>query len=79
MNYVTCNKCNFIIDVEIYPQPNFCPKCGNSVEYYETNYCPKCCPKGPTCEDEELVIDDKFCYVCGNKSVLYDYITSQEN
>ena len=78
MDTVTCENCNFIIDTKIYPNPNYCPKCGNEVEYYETNYCPNCNPEGPKSVDEELEDDDKYCPTCGGKTVLYDYIVSHE-
>lgn len=78
MDTVTCKKCKFVIDTKVYPYPNYCPKCGNEVEFYEVNYCPNCCPNGPTNPYDELDDDDKYCTICGGKTVLYDYIVSQE-
>lgn len=79
MDSITCKNCEYVIDTKIYSAPQYCPKCGNKVEYYKVNFCPHCCPDGPESGLDEMANDDKYCHVCGNKTVLYDYIVEQEN
>lgn len=79
---ITCPSCGHITSTDINFQPSFCSKCGTNIdnEYKsETNYCPICSPNGPNSVYEELDDDDKFCPMCGKKTILYEKIVAEEN
>lgn len=74
-NILTCKKCNHKIDCNEYPEPSFCPNCG----FPTNNYCSNCYPNGAEDEMEYLNNDDKFCYICGSKTLYYDVLMNKEN
>lgn len=79
---IVCPTCGNKIETGINFQPSYCSKCGTNIdnEYKsEYNYCPKCCPDGPTNAYENLDLDDKYCPMCGEKTILYDEIIFQNN
>lgn len=76
LNNFKCIKCGF--DFSNYMEPNFCPKCGTSVY----NYCPKCNPQGiKDYEDITQVLpsNDPFCYICGSKTIFYNFLIDKSD
>lgn len=71
-NYITCVKCGFKIDETIYPEANYCPRCGLTTQ----NYCPKCSKDKNIDSIDELSRDDGYCYVCGSKTVYHEYLVT---
>lgn len=78
---IVCPNCKHITYANYQFRPSFCSKCGTNIESKynpHNNYCPKCAPNGPSNPYEDLELDEKFCPICGGKTILYDYIVSQK-
>ena len=68
---ITCVNCGFDIDCRVYDEPNFCPNCGVSTK----NYCPNCIKDIKELDEySELIPTDKFCFICGSKTIYHDYL-----